>query len=1018
VIFRILGELVIEADGPPVPLPSGYALRVLVGLLLNANRQVSIAELIEAAEGDRRVSSAQLHSAVHAVRRLLAKVGREDSLRTQRRVGYRLELQADDLDSLQFTSLVQEAEEIGMARRYEDEIALLWRAIGLWRGQHPASNAPGHGWPDSADALIQRRRRAATRLFQLEMSRGNYAKILGGLELMTRYHPADGPLHRERMISLYRSGSAAETVGVFDEYREAVRLLTGRLPDRADHVLAYAISNRDDEVVAATEARITGRDTRAGEELGRVPKQVPKAPARFIGRTNLVEELHWLLNQRTPPTTPVLLISGPAGIGKTALMRHAAHAAAKNYPDGQLHVELRGTVGPAADLDEVLAGFLRAFGVSLVPETTAERLATYLTLTADRRILILLDDAASGDQIRELIPANPHCAVMVTSRRRLSGLDGAHPVAPLTALPLPVAIEMFESLVTRSSLVARGDTGAIERLVSLCVGLPLAIRIVATLRDRDTVRSTDELARRLAQQGFEGFADGQDVGRAIGASFDSLSPDAKQLFLRLGLCRLPEFGFWTAAALLAGTDLDPADALSSLAEYSMVDSVESPEPMASSPRYNFHDLTQEYAYHRALEEYPEDERLVLVRQVSTALLGLLRYVHRSLCGGDFEVVDSDIPTWDAPHEVLGDIDEAPLAWFRRERLNIRTAVEQCAGLGLTQLCWDLAFSTHECYTLEGYFKDWLETHTTALRACRSSGDRRGEAVILVGLGQPALVASRPSGSLATLADLQHAIDLLVEAEDNHGLAIAKRTLANALRRQGQLARPLALFEEALAHYESSSDVLGRWQTLRYIGHTHLDRNDPHQALVLLERALEVATTEVMTERSIAQTKYWMGQAYLALDDLEAAQAAFSAVLDMFPEPVGSGHAYAMHGLGDVARREGELDRAADHLALAVRLAHEAADGTLEGRAAISLAGLRLALNDPAGEIAKLEHAARCFAAADAIYQQMATLVVLSRAHARFGNDSAATGVRRHARQLYAAMNLPPEDRIHPFRQEP
>lgn len=283
--------------------------------------------------------------------------------------------------------------------------------------------------------------------------------------------------------------------------------------------------------------------------------------------------------------------------------------------------------------------------------------------------------------------------------------------------------------------------------------------------------------------------------------------------------------------------------------------------------------------------------------------------------------------------------------------------------------------------------------------------------MLVSLGQPTLVASRRSGSVSGLAELQQAIDILADCEDEHGLAIAERTLANALRRRGRLARPLALFEQALARYTEFGDALGRWQTLRFIGQTHLDRGAPDEALATLALA-EAATVGLEGPRPLAQTRYWMGQAHLATGDLKAAEQAFRFVLDAFATGRGPGRAYALHGLGEVALRSGDLATAAEHLGEAARIAQEANDTTVDGRVSLTLADLYRALGSPAARVAALECAVTCFEGGDAVYYELKALGALSRAEAGRGNRDAASVAWTRVESLYAEMDLPPEDRIH------
>jgi tetratricopeptide (TPR) repeat protein len=489
------------------------------------------------------------------------------------------------------------------------------------------------------------------------------------------------------------------------------------------------------------------------------------------------------------------------------------------------------------------------------------------------------------------------------------------------------------------------------------------------------------------------------VARTIGAGLERLGTEARRLLLGLGLLPLTRFGLWTAVALVGGTD--GGAALSELAARFMVESLE------SEMRYRFHDLTREYVRRLARQGYPGD-RDAVPGQAYRALLTLARRAHARLYGGDFEVVHGDVPAWDAPPAVTAEVDASPLAWFDRERANIRAAVEDCARLGLTGICWDLAVTAHEFYTIRGYFDDWYATHTAALDACRQAGDRRGEGIVLACLNQPALIASRRTSG-APVPELERAAGLLAECGDRHGQAIALRTLANALRRQGHLTRPLALFGQALAHYAASGDLVGQWQTLRFIGQNHLDLGAHEQARRALAEA-EALADALGGGRLIAQTRYWIGQACLAAGDIEGAQVAFDSVFDVFGDDGGVGRAYAVHGLAEVARRRGAYGHAERHLTEAAALAHEA-DAVLQGRVWLSAAALRQDQGRPQEQIAALQHAVAVFSGCGAAYLEVRALAALARVMA--GRDGAAADAAwARIESLYRQAGLPDADRLH------
>lgn len=1002
-IYRLLGEL---EGSRLLHLPGGPTLVVLAALLVNANRRMSKTELIRVAWGGDDAEEAQLYKRVKAVRDLLAEMGHGNHLKTHPRFGYEMRVAEDDVDALMFQRLVLEADEAGAEQRTEDEIGHLRHALRLWRGLHPLSNVPSDAFRQEVVALEQRHKRAAVRLFDLELARGQHERILGELMLIAGCYPADRRLCEQLMLAEYRCGHLADVAGTYERYREALQEEAGE-PDSLLRSLHFAVARGNAEAVAAVEAALAERTRTPSRPVEVVPRQLPPA-TDLVGRGDLAAEVSWLLRRESRPAAPVVVISGAAGIGKTALALRAAHSASDRYPDGQLYLELRRSTASAhIDTGEVLAQFLRALGVPRMPEAVAERLATYRTWLASRRVLIVLDDASDGTQVGDLVPAGAGCAVLVTARQRLPEIAGAHHVAPLEPLNRAEATELFLRVVADAGLTLENEQAGVDRVVELCGGLPLALRIAGALRVQNHPRPTAELASRLARQGPAAFAYGElNVARAIGAGFERLDDGARQLFLGLGLLPLAGFGLWTAAALLGASHDSEADAavpLSQLAASFMIES----DP--SDMRYRFHDLTREYARRRAISEYPGD-RDAIPGQVYQALLTLVRRAHARLYGGDFEVVHSDVPDWDAPPEALAEVDADPLDWFDKERLNIRGAVEHCAELGLTGISWDLAVSSHEFYTLREYFDDWCATHAVALEACRRAGDRHGEGIVLTIRNQPALVASRRVGGADGLAELERAVELLTGCGDRHGQAIALRTLANALRRQGHLTRPLALFGDALTGYTASGDTVGQWLTLRFIGHAYLDRGDHEAALAMLEQAKTVAD-ELGGGRLIAQTRYWIGQVCLAMGDTDGAQAAFDVVSDVYHQAGGVGRAYAVHGMGEVAWRRGAYAAAESFFAEALSLVGDGTDAILESRVWLSGAALHQAQRQAGPQVAALRRAAAVSAGCGAAYLEVRAQAGLAWVMAEQGDEAAARQARNRIEELYDAAGVPGQDRV-------
>jgi DNA-binding SARP family transcriptional activator/tetratricopeptide (TPR) repeat protein len=1017
VIYGLLGELEIGQDGQLLRLPTGPSLILTAALLVGVNRKMSKTDLIRAMWGSDDMAEAQLHKRVMDVRDLLSQVGRRDDLRTHHGFGYEIRAAEDEIDTLRFQRLVRDADQAAGRGRIEDEISLLREALRLWRGAHPLSNVPTDAFHQELARLEQRRRRAAARLFELELARGNHELIMDELIQVAGFYPEDQRLCEQLMIAEYRSGRPADVARAYEQHAKWMEEETGGQPDTLLRAFHFAVARGDGEAAGQAEAAIIRRRSAPGPAAVPVPRQLPRAP-ELIGRADLIREVSSSLSYRKRGL-PVVVISGTGGIGKTGLALRVAHDCADLYPGGQLYAELHGTDGPVADSAEVLAWFLRALGVVRIPDSTAERVATYRTLLASRRVLVVLDDAATAAQVTELVPGSAGCSVLVTARERLPDLADAHHVAPLEPLRPEDAAELFLEVVS-SAGVSLSSQDHVDEVVALCGGLPLALRIAGALCAHDHPRPVAALARRLASQGPEGFAYGQlNVARTIGTSFERLDTAARELFLGLGLLRLTGFGTWTAAALLDREDADPAAALSQLAACFMVTSSE------PRMRYGFHDLTRAYARQRAETANPDAVRTVPER-VYRALLTLTRRAHAQLYDAEFDVVHSGLPDWDAPLEVLAEVDADPLEWLENERENIRAAVEHSAELGLAEVSWDLAVSSHEFYTIRGYYDDWQSSHSAALRACRAARDRLGEAMVLACRNQPALVASRHVDEATSVAELELAVQLLADSGEgqpgqrdasgeryrtySHARAVVHRTLANALRRRGFLHRPLELFDAALAVIAASGDRAGWWQAKRFIGQTYMDLGRPGDARQALTEA-EAAASEAGWTRLLAQTRYWLGQACLAEpSDLDAAQAAFDAVYDIFGQNDGLGRAYALHGLGDVARRRSALDVANERLTVAAGLARDSADAVLEGRVLMSVADLRADQGRPDMRVEALKQATHVFAQCGSVYLEIRALARLSAALAEQGKTEAADAARERVTVLEAV--LPEQDRLH------
>jgi hypothetical protein len=464
---------------------------------------------------------------------------------------------------------------------------------------------------------------------------------------------------------------------------------------------------------------------------------VPSRPAPGLGR-------------------PVVIgIFGPGGVGKTVLATHLAHAVAGRYPDGQLFVELRGASLEPADPGKVLRRLLHALGVPgpQVPEDTGARQAVYRSLLADRRVLIMLDDAGSEAQVRPLIPAGRGCLVLVTARPSLAAV-GMTARCDLEVLADAAALALLASIAGSHERLAAEPEAAAE-VVRHCGHLPLALAVAgARLRDRPQWRVVD-LAHRLADERRrldELHAGHLDVRASIGLSYADLDPTAACLFRRLSLLGYATFGPGVAAMLLGGADRWPASELlvERLADAKLI------EP-AGPRRYRFHDLVRLYAQERLEAEEPPGER-------RAALLRSLDYYR-----------DRAREQWRTLNDPAASTAERAQAgtWFERTRDALVSAARQAEEEGEDQRAGELAAAAAPYLRQHGDPAGLAAVAEVAARAARATGDGAALARALADLGRAA-ARDRPDEAQRHYAD---SLRLFTAVGDGAGQAEVRRELA-------------------------------------------------------------------------------------------------------------------------------------------------------------------------------------------------------------------------------------------------
>jgi tetratricopeptide (TPR) repeat protein len=579
-----------------------------------------------------------------------------------------------------------------------------------------------------------------------------------------------------------------------------------------------------------------GQPRAAPHEPFAIPRQLPASARYFTGRTTELTVLAELADQAARADGPVVIavINGTAGIGKTALALHCAHQVADRFADGQLHVNLRGfALGevPVTPADAV-RGFLEALGVppDRIPPGADAQAGLYRSLLADRRMLIVLDNARDEQQVRPLLPASPASLVLVTSRSELAGLaatDGAR----LLSLDLLAHDEAVRLLTARlGDRRAGAEPGAVGEIAALCAHLPLALAVTAA---RAAARPRFPLAALAADlRGAGGRLDALDAGDAAASvravfscSYRQLSTEAARMFRLLGLHPGPDISVPAAASLAASGEPQARRTLRELVRDCLI-TEHVPD------RYAFHDLLRAYAADKARECDPEPDRDAAIGRV------LDHYLHTAshsstLLQLTIEPLALAPPRPGTCHERPAGAREA-LAWFDTEHQVLLAAVMLAAEIGTDSHAWQLPCAIREYLWRRGYAHERVTAMGAALAAATRLDDPLGQAMSLRGLGNAyASAGDYDQGR----AHLEHCLTLYQRLDDRHGEALAQRNLQMVAEAQGRYADALGHGEQGLRLYQATGHELGQAQLLNTVAWCHALLGDYKRARGRCEQSL-------------------------------------------------------------------------------------------------------------------------------------------------------------------------------------
>ena len=860
--FALLGPLEISADGP-VEVRGVLRRTLLARLLLDAGRTaVPTDELVELLWSGQPPASG-LAVLYNQVTRLRQNLGTGGDRVVATAAGYRVEVEPGELDLEVFATCCAAGRTALADSRWADAAASFSEALGLWRGR-PLAGLPALEDHPRIRQLEEERFQALESRIHADLSLGPSAEVIAELQTLVRGNPLREALAGRLMQTLQRVGRREEALQVYQSLSDALGELgmepTPEVREIRAGLLAAAATQRPTAAAAAGPGSQLPADTRF-----------------FCGRQRELDEISSLIAPIIGTTDDggpaVVAIDGPAGVGKSALAIRAAHRACAEFPDGQLFVDLYGyTAGidPVA-ADDALAQLLRLLGVppQAIPKDPVERTAHYRDRLSGTRTLIVLDNAVDAAQVRPLLPASAGCLVIITSRRRLTGLDDARALS-LEPLSSSAAAELLGRVAGPGRIP--DSAPAVDELIDFCGRIPLALRIsAARLRHRMAV-SVEDLVDELRDE-QKRLARIRDDDRNLVAIFDSsyraLGDDEKRMFRRLGLVPGPDFDAYAAASLDGGDPSKASNILEALLDQNLI-------LQHVHGRYRFHDLVRLHAREvGGAAGDDQDTAKAFGRLLDHYEFGA-READRHFARHSQPGLTRQTPEW-VTLPALAERQDA-IAWMSAELENLLSAADRLAATRSTRL--PALGGAMAGYLVQAML---LREADVLYRACadvaRAHGDRLGEANALAEIGSMLVLGS---GFKTAIAPLEQAVGIYRELGERLGEANVLRELGRAHRMTGDLAEADAALDRALGLYQDLGDTRGEANTLWIRGTVLQATGDFAGAIALMERARELFRA-LGNDKGLAISLALLARVRREIGDYRGSDEALSEALEIFRE---------------------------------------------------------------------------------------------------------------------------------------
>lgn len=918
--FGVLGPLRVVVEGKDVDLDQPMLRRLLAVLLCDANSPVSAEALAESLWESSPPASVRktLQLYVHRLRKKLGDPARI----VHGPAGYRLVVRPGECDADEMRQLVANAHAtVDPGRR----AGVLRKALALWRGVPLAEFADVPVVLAVSEALTDRWLAVLAERVDVDLELGRHDDLVAELTEVVARHPLHERFRAQLMLALYRCGRQADALATYHQMREVLRDELGVDPSDALHTRYQEVLRAD----PALDLPVRPRRPR--------PAQLPAPPRDFSGRTEELGELDDAVAGAGLVT--ISAIAGAAGVGKTALALQWAHLRRADFPDGQLYADLRGAAtAEPVDAAHALGEFLRALGVRAehVPQDLDSAAALYRSLVADRRMLVLLDNAHNADQVRPLLPGTSTTVTLVTSRSRLAGLVAINGARRLLLTPLHPyeSLELLMALLGGRRIAAEPDAAA--AVAEACGHLPLALRIAAAnLLDQPRRRLADfldDLTRNRLSALTVADDDQAAVRSVFALSYERLEPVARTVFRRLGL--VPELDATPElAAALEGIDAGRgARLLEVLYDAHLLDS-------RTPGRYVFHDLIGLYANERAQTEEDRQSREEALDRLYAWYVGKLAAADRLLLPYRPAVVEAD------PAALFDTALEA-LAWLDDERSNLVALVHHAVSTGRHVEAWRIPFllggyfehrgtwslgaSLHR-YAVDAVMKldathvevpvrvqfsislvhlgrvdEAVREQQRCLAIARESGNTQREAAIYNNLGW---MYNELGDTVRAVASYEAALELFTAADDRGYLTITLQNLGDAKSLLGDFAGGVADLERSLAIAREDDLVGQQGDSLVSLGQVHARAGRHHDAVRYFRSAL-TPVEETDNTMTLALAHRELGHSLLVLGDAAAAADEFAVAARLYHDTDDLHLAVAAYlDVAGVRAETGDLDAA-------------------------------------------------------------------------------------------------------------